>query len=332
MQEEKLDRAYGCLVGAAIGDAMGMPASFFTRAQVKRTYGYIEDFLEPEVTAQQCHGALHAGEVTDDTQESMIIADILIKKGGFEEEAFQESMRRWAVEHQMLESTVIGPSTRRFLTALVEGKDPKEGAKLGDTNGSAMRVAPIGLRYWSELDACVEAAAKSSLPSHGSAPAVAAACAVAVACAAGVGGAYTPEQIMDKAMQAAEYGEMLGYDICAPSVSKRIAMAKRIVDEKRTDGLSAILDELVGIFGASMKAYESVPIALGVFYAVDGNAKDGILAAINAGDDADTNGSICGAICGAYSGASVLPKEWIQRVEHTSGIDFSEMAERLLGM
>ena len=43
-----LDRAYGALVGGAIGDAMGMPASFLTRRQITNTYGYILDFLEPE--------------------------------------------------------------------------------------------------------------------------------------------------------------------------------------------------------------------------------------------------------------------------------------------
>ena len=39
---DRLDRAYGALVGGAIGDAMGMPASFLTRQQIRTAYGYIQ--------------------------------------------------------------------------------------------------------------------------------------------------------------------------------------------------------------------------------------------------------------------------------------------------
>ena len=78
-----LDRAYGALVGGAIGDAMGMPASFLTRAQIEKSYGYIHDFLEPEKDVQSYHGNLQAAEITDDTMESVIISDILIADGEF---------------------------------------------------------------------------------------------------------------------------------------------------------------------------------------------------------------------------------------------------------
>lgn len=167
----------------------------------------------------------------------------------------------------------------------------------------------------------MEAALASSLPSHGSKPAAAAACAVATAVAAGVAGGYSPAEVLGAAYDAAVFGEKHGAEITAPSVSKRIRMAEYIVDAAGETDIRNIIDELVGIFGASMFAYESVPLTLGIFYAVDGNAKDGILAAVNAGDDADTNGAICGNICGAYSGAKALPEEWCVRVQKTSCLD-----------
>lgn len=261
-----IDRAWGCLTGGAIGDAMGMPASFFTRNKIKETYGYIEDFLEPVSEVQTHHGGLQAGEITDDTQESIIIAQVLIeqeaiKQGSikqevieqrtekevFNKEIFTQKMRQWAIENKMLESSVIGPSTRRFLSAVIDGRDPSEGAKTSDTNGSAMRVAPVGIRYYHDFALCAKVAAESSLPSHGSAPAVAAACAVAVACAAGIRGGFSPAQVMEEARKAAVYGEGIGFDVPAPSVSKRIGLAKRIVDEKKAEGMNVVLDELVGI-------------------------------------------------------------------------------------
>lgn len=325
-----IDRAYGALIGGAIGDAMGMPASFFTRDKIKQVYGYITDFLEPESKNQVYHGGLKAGEITDDTMESIIISKILIKTGGFDRDVFIDEMRDWAIKYKMLESTVIGPSTRRFLEAITENRDPKEAAKLSATNGSAMRVAPVGVKYHYDFKKCVTAAAKSSFPSHSSKPCVAAACAVAAAVAAGVKGGYAPAQVMELAYEGALYGESVGCDITGPSVSKRILLAKELVEKNRGKGMNAVLDELVGIIGAGMQAYESIPYSLGVFYAVNGDAKEGIIAAINGGDDADTNGAICGNVCGAFSGAKSIPEEWTRRVEKESGIDFMGIAGELM--
>ncbi len=326
-----LDRAYGALVGGAIGDAMGMPASFLTREQIKNTYGYIKDFLKPDDDVQKYHGSLEAGDITDDTMESIIVSKVLIEHNGFSEEAFNNEMKKWAVEQKMLESTVIGPSTRRYLTALIEGRDPKETSGKGNTNGSAMRAAPIGVKYYNDIAKCIEAAVASSLPSHGSKPAVAAACAVAAAVSGSVHGGYSPNEILNMAYDAALYGEKKGADITAPMVSKRIKLIESIVDSVGEGSINDILDEIAGVFGASMFAYESVPVALAIFYAVNGNAKEGILGAVNTGDDADTNGSICGNICGAYSGASGLPDEWKERVQKTSSVDFKTEAQKLIG-
>lgn len=325
-----LDRAYGALVGGAIGDAMGMPASFLTRRQITDTYGYILDFLEPEKSVQSHHGDLKAAEVTDDTMESVIIAQVLIEHGGFSEEAFNKAMKQWAIEQKMLESTVIGPSTRRYLTALIEGRDPKLTAGQGMTNGSAMRAAPIGIRYYDDLSKCIEAAAASSLPSHGSKPAVAAACAVAAGVSMGVHGGYSALDVLRGAADAAAYGEKIGQDVTAPSLSRRLRLVESIVDGLSEESIPTILDELVGIFGASMMSYESVALSYGAFYAANGQGMDGVLAAINAGDDADTNGSICGNLCGAFSGAQSFPDLWRSRVEKTSGLDLRKMAEQLL--
>jgi ADP-ribosylglycohydrolase len=325
-----LDRAYGALIGGAIGDAMGMPASFMTRSQIEKTYGYIDDFLEPEKDVQNVHGNLQAAEITDDTMESVIICNVLLEYGEFTAEAFNKAMKEWAVEQKMLESTVIGPSTRRYLTALIEGRDPRETSGQGNTNGSAMRAAPIGVKHHYDMAKCVEAAAASSLPSHGSKPAVAAACAVAAAVAGGVNGGYSTAEILNAAYDAAVFGESKGTEITAPSVSRRIRLIEHLVDDMGKADIRDILDELTGVFGASMFACESVPLALGAFYAVNGNGRAGVLAAVNAGDDADTNGAICGNICGAYSGAASFPTEWKERVQKTSCLDMRAMAEKLI--
>ncbi len=313
MNTHPFDRACGALLGGAIGDAMGMPASFFTRKQIKERYGFIQDFLPPG-EGQEAHGALSAGDVTDDTQETLILARSLCGKGTFDREDFLQRMAQWARDSGILDTTVIGPSTRRFLEAVTQGRDPAPGARESRTNGSAMRVAPVGIRFRDDHDECARQAAASSLPSHGSAPCAAGACAVACAVAAGIRGGYRPQEIMDFAYRGALYGESVGYDIPAPSVARRIQLAREIVDRRRPLGLEACIDELCAVIGAGMEVYESVPFALGIFYAADGDPCQTILGAVNAGDDADTNASIAGAVAGAFGGAGRLPDTWRRQI------------------
>lgn len=324
------NRALGCLYGGAIGDAMGMPASFMSPEQVKKVYGRIDSFLEPEKSEQEYHGDLAAGEITDDTEETLIISEVLLECDGFSEEAFIEKMKQWCIRNDMLNSTVIGPSTRNFLTAIVEGKDYNEKGKLGDTNGAAMRVAPIGIFNHGDINAAYNDAIDSARPSHGSRAGLASAAAVAVAVSMGVEGGYKPEEIMVEAMKAAEKAEAIGFDTPAPYISKRIELAKRIVDENQGKSLEEIAYILYQYIGASMKSYESIPLSLGVFYAANGDFKDGLITIINIGDDADTNGAICGAICGAYSGIEHIEKQWMDKISETNKIDFESIAEQLI--
>ena len=324
------NRALGCLYGGAIGDAMGMPASFMSPEQVKKVYGRIESFLEPEKSEQEYHGDLAAGEVTDDTEETLIISEVLLECNGFSEEAFVEKMKNWCIENDMLNSTVIGPSTRNFLTAIVEGTDYYEKGKFGDTNGAAMRVAPIGIFNHRSIEKATRDAIASARPSHGSRAGLASATAVSVAVSMGVAGGYSPADIMIEASKAAAIAESEGFDTPAPYISKRIEFAKRIVDENSDKSLEEVAYLLYQYIGASMKSYESIPLSLGVFYAAKGQFVDGLVTIINIGDDADTNGAICGAICGAYSGIEHIHQEWIDKIKETNKIDFESIAEKLI--
>lgn len=325
------DRATGCLLGSAIGDAMGMPASFMSPETVKKNYGRITDFLAP-TEEQTAHGGLAQGEITDDTQESLIIAEVLAEAGCFDEVLFIEKMKSWALDNKMLESTVIGPSTRRFLTAIIEGGDYRLIGRTGNTNGGAMRVAPVGIFYHGDAVKAVEAAIASALPSHGSKPGLASAAAVAAAVALGVEGGYSPEDLMDAATEGALRGEAEGFDIPAPKISTRLRLARRIV---REIGASASLDEtayeLYAHIGADMKSFESIPLSLGVGYAAGFSFVDGLITIINIGDDADTNGAIAGAVCGAFCGAEAIPSRWKEIIAERNGIDFEGLAGRLLG-
>ena len=205
-----LDRAYGCLVGTAIGDALGMPASFMSPTQVKRVYGRITDFVTPS-EEQTAHENISEGGITDDTEESLIVASVLIEANRFDSTLFVGKMKEWAELNNMLESTVIGPSTRRFLETIIAGGNYHEAGKKGDTNGAAMRVAPIGIFNYSNVDSAIEDAIQSALPSHGSKPGIASAAAIAAAVSKAIAGESSPSKIMDTAILGAIRGEERGY-------------------------------------------------------------------------------------------------------------------------
>jgi ADP-ribosylglycohydrolase len=324
-----ISRAYGCLVGSAIGDAMGMPASFMSPEKIKQIYGRITDFLPPD-KEQIPHGGLAEGEITDDTEESLIIAAVLIEAGKFDQMLFLEKMRDWAIKKRMLESTVIGPSTRRFLQALVNGDDLSKATLLGDTNGGAMRVAPVGIFRHGAIHQAIDDATASAELSHGSKPGLASTAAIAAAISTAVEGGCTPAQVMSAALQGAESGESRGIDIPAPSIAARIRLAIELVDRNRDKPVDTIAYILYQYIGASMKSYESIPFSLGTFYAAGGDYQQGLLAAINTGDDADTNGAIVGALCGAYCGAEKINPAWIEKLRQTNTIDFYSIACQLI--
>lgn len=324
-----INHAYGSLVGLAIGDAMGMPASFMTPKQIEERYGRITDFMVPH-DEQKAHQQLKKGEVTDDTQECLIISSVLIEKGFFDEETFIAKMREWAITHKMLDSTVIGPSTRRFLESIIEGRDYRIAGRMGDTNGGAMRVAPIGIFYHGELDQAIDNAILSALPSHGSKPGVASTAAIAGAIAMAMKENITPKEVMEAAVYAARKGEEAGYDIPAPSVADRIQWAMELVEQHNGKSVEEICYLLYRYIGAGMKSYESIPFSLGVFYASYGRFEEGILAAINIGDDADTNGAIVGSLCGAFQGIDGIKKEWIEKIEAQNQLSLRKIAQLLI--
>ncbi len=77
MMVELLDRFQGCLLGGAVGDALGMPTEGYTAEEIQTRFGPIRDMLPaPE---GHFHTGLEAGQFTDDTEETLILAESMIE-------------------------------------------------------------------------------------------------------------------------------------------------------------------------------------------------------------------------------------------------------------
>src|SRR5699024_3517961 len=90
-----------------------------------------------------------AGSVTDDTEQALIVAQLLLDgDGSVEPRSFAHALISW--EEDMVargSRDLLGPSTKAAISALQSGASPEEAGRNGTTNGAAMRVAPVGIAH-----------------------------------------------------------------------------------------------------------------------------------------------------------------------------------------
>ena len=141
-----LDRALGALVGGAIGDALGMPTQLLSPAQIKASYGFVDSFISPSDDHPVSKG-LGAGTITDDTEQALLLGRILLESGdSFDHKRWVNALIAWERDVKLRGSyDLLGPSTKRAIDAINSGVPPEEAGRDGDTNGAAMRIAPVGI-------------------------------------------------------------------------------------------------------------------------------------------------------------------------------------------
>ena len=321
-------KVYGCMAGLAIGDAFGMPAALTFDANRKKFNGWLDDFATPSANDQNGHAGLKAGQITDDTYAMLAVVNSVLRTGSLNMEAVAEELVTWIKETDGLRLSYVGPSTKRAIKALMEGKPPDVSGRDGWTNGAAMRVAPIGFLHAPNFETVSQDAMIASYPTHATSMAVSGAAAVACAVAGSVLEGATIEDVIEAAKIGAEIGETLGIYSTSPSISRRIEWAVDLVSDDRDD--EAHLRDLYDLVGTGMPTYEIVPSALAIFAMADGNPVRTIKLSANAGGDCDTLAAIAGAIAGAFAGSDAIPQQMIDKIENVNHIHLAEKAKNLL--
>lgn len=142
---DAFDRARASLLGMTLGEAVGMPSQTLTRAEIARCYGRIAGFVPPHDGHPVSHG-LQAGQVTDDTEQSLLLARRLIAgPDHFDDLGWANDSLEWErdIRARGLRD-LLGPSSKAALEALLAGVLPEDIGPAGTTNGGAMRIAPVG--------------------------------------------------------------------------------------------------------------------------------------------------------------------------------------------
>jgi len=305
------DKILGGLYGQALGDAWGMPA-YFDHEQTWNAFGWIEDFL-PAPDDHEVHTGLPAARITDDSEQAFSLAGEYIKAGGVTLDATIRALITWYDRVGGDQSKYVGPSTRRGVLALKRGGDPMETGRMGDTNGAAMRVSPVGLLFPGDPLSAVDAAYISCIPTHHTNVAVSGACAVAAATAAALREDATLDAIIAAGMLGAELGRQKGVKWIGASITRRIEMAVAIA--RKPADPRARLRELYDVIGTSLAMTETVPAAFAVLTMGNGDLKQTAIYAANLSGDADTVGAIACAIAGAYRGIGAFEGWIIDRLD-----------------
>jgi len=297
-----LDRFRGSLLGVAVGDALGMPTEGYTAREIKTKFGMVREMMPaPE---GHFHSGLLAGQFTDDTEETLLLAESLVEASGFSPDRFAEKLAAWGTAWTQDErlNRGVGFATRSALESLIAGTAWQQSGQAIPTCGSAMRAAPIGLLYHTDLNIVKSYADLQSLPTHTSAAARAAAVAVAVGVALSFNGFSKDMILRNAASQAcrldAEFAE-------------RLLWIGTLLDLPPEDALSLIRN--------SPLAAETVPAAFYCFLKF--GPQEALIMAASSGGDTDTIASIAGSLFGAALGPSWILESWLAALEGKERIE-----------
>ena len=322
------DRAIGALYGLAIGDALGMPTQLMSRTGIAERYGVIDRFRAADAW-HPLAGGLPAGHITDDTEQALLLARLLIEGHGHVAPGiFARALVEWEDDMRARGSLdLLGPSTKRAVQAVLDGEPLATAGRFGTTNGAAMRVTPVGiLRTWQPTDIFVDLVAETSFVSHNTGVAIAGAAAVAAAVSAGIDGANL-EGAVEAAVEAAQIGAKRGYWIAAADVASRIRLAIDLADPADVDGSLTRLYEIVG---TSLATQESVPAVFGILATFPDDPWSAVCSAASLGGDSDTVAAMAGAIGGALHGTAGFPAGARETVATVNSLDLEPVADRLL--
>src|ERR1700733_5057657 len=161
------DRYLGCLLGLAVGDAVGTTVEFRPRGS-----------FEP-LTDMVGGGPydLRPGQWTDDTSMALCLAESLLAHGGFDaRDQMGRYLNWWKWGYLSSTGTCfdIGGTVLSALERFESSGEPFSGSLDPETagNGSLMRLAPVALFYAPNIDEVVKFSALSSLTTHGAREAV----------------------------------------------------------------------------------------------------------------------------------------------------------------
>lgn len=292
---ERADRRRGSLLGLALGDTLGVPLEFSQRDA--RTVSDIEGGGPFR---------LAPGYWTDDTSMACCLAYSLVKRRGFDPAHQMQCYVDW-YRHGAYSPTGacfdIGNATRAALEHFLATGEAYAGSTAAQSagNGSLMRLAPIPVFYIDSFEQAVHYAGLSSQTTHRAVEAIDA-CRYLGALIHGALNGVSKERLLDGI-----YSPLAGYWEAHPLSPAIAAVALGSYKTKSREQISS-----------SGYVVHTLEAALWAFHH-HATFREGVLAAVNLADDADTVGAVYGQLAGACYGETALPIEWVLKMYASQG-------------
>lgn len=281
-------RFQGCLLGLAVGDALGGRFEAQSAEHLRQRFSGVESLIN-----------YVADEIwyTDDTQMTIALAEVLADHGEILEQPLCA-----AFVANYVPSRGYGRGARMVIEAMEEGEDYQAvaskhfpGGSYG--NGAAMRVAPVGLFFHDDEAMLLEQARQSALPTHVHPLGIEGAQLIATAVA------YVTRS---DEFKRDEFFRLLISHCQSEEYREKLATAAKIESTEQLAGL-----------GNGIEALESVPTAIASFALSPESYAETIGNVILLGGDTDTLAAMAGAISGAYLGVEAIPKRLLDRLEES---------------
>ncbi|MEU8398920.1 ADP-ribosylglycohydrolase family protein [Nonomuraea sp. NPDC048892] len=326
------DRARGCLLGLAAGDALGAPAENLTPAEIRRRWGRLTEI---------------EGGGTDDTEYAIYAASLLVRHGhGLSAQDVAAAYRAEIIPRVAGPMRGAGFSELGTVEALRRGLEPPLTGLVhahGWSDGLAMRAAPYGIFCPGDPAEAARLVEQDGLVS-GSGEGILGGRAVAGAVAAAMGGA-TPDEVVSAALSVIPADSWTARNVVRvrevlaafPDSADRDAGDRDVggpehgdadlngsdPGEPGPDGMELVeaLHRAVVVrhYPWTDVAPEAVALALAAFLAGDGQVEASVTFGVSLGRDADTIGAIAGAMAGAARGERGVPARWAARIGPVTG-------------
>jgi ADP-ribosyl-[dinitrogen reductase] hydrolase len=286
----RFDRALGCMLGMVIGDSLGSQVEFKTADVIRRVYPGGVRALAASPVWQTL-----AGQPTDDSELGLTLARSLVRMGGYDADDAASAYGRWYASAPFDCGYTTGLAFSAAATAIADkARAARNAAARGSqSNGSLMRVAPIGV--WArDPDEAARIADADSALSHPH-PVCRIACAsFAAAVSVGLLGANRVG-MMETALRIADAG-------CAEAAPVGAALRRAASGVAPAD----FQHQMGWVLIALQNAF---------FHLAAGSVVEpALIETVGQGGDTDTNACIAGALLGAADGRASLPSRWVMPV------------------
>ena len=318
----------GCMVGGAVGDALGASVEFNSINAIRKIYGKngIEDYVEfPGNT----------GEFTDDTQMALFTAEGLLRTihretqkgiGGALLQIMHHSYLRWlhtqsiSVNRENIRGGVYdiekgwllkqkilykrrAPGTT-IVSALSSGHRGEIDKPINDSKGcgTVMKVAPVGLIFYGRNKEAFKTGCEISAITHGHPSGYLSAGFLASVIADITIGLSLMSSIKNA---LAILRTWKGYEETHRAVENALKLYEQTKNHK-----DKITPEDVEQLGGAWVAEEALAIGLYTSLIYENDFEKGVLLAVNHSGDSDSTGSITGNILGLINGYESIPLKW----------------------